>query len=143
MNKLCQKGTELHIAGVAIGECVNGLALLKTDNYAKARKLCHNIDPHLIFVVDASDRGTIGQARTMLHHIHRDFKQQRVLIYANKQGLPNAMNAEELTDQLDPTQLEGVHWFVQPTCAAKGEGLREGLDYLCKYSCLVSDKNKT
>lgn len=54
-----------------------------------------------------------------------------VLVLANKQDLPNTMTASELTDKLGLNAMRSRKWFIQPTCATSGEGLYEGLDWLC------------
>jgi hypothetical protein len=51
-------------------------------------------------------------------------------VFANKQDLPNAMNAAEITDKLGLHSLRQRHWYIQSTCATSGEGLYEGLDWL-------------
>ena len=53
-----------------------------------------------------------------------------LLIYANKQDLPNAMNAAEITDKLGLHSLRQRNWYIQSTCATTGDGLYEGLDWL-------------
>lgn len=53
-----------------------------------------------------------------------------LLVFANKQDLPNAMNAAEITDKLSLHSLRQRHWYIQSTCATSGEGLYEGLDWL-------------
>ncbi|KAL9310167.1 putative small GTPase superfamily, ARF/SAR type, P-loop containing nucleoside triphosphate hydrolase [Arabidopsis thaliana] len=53
-----------------------------------------------------------------------------LLVFANKQDLPNAMNAAEITDKLGLHSLRQRHWYIQSTCATTGEGLYEGLDWL-------------
>ena len=53
-----------------------------------------------------------------------------LLVLANKQDLPHAMNASEMTDKLKLHQLKQRNWFIQPCCAPSGEGLFEGLDWL-------------
>ncbi len=80
-----------------------------------------------------------------------------LLVFANKQDLPNAMAVSELTDKLGLQSLRSrtVHaltqltptftclnincvlivclfpqWYVQATCATQGTGLYEGLDWL-------------
>lgn len=54
-----------------------------------------------------------------------------VLIFANKQDLPQAMPAAELTERLGLNNLRGRRWYIQSTCATQGQGLYEGLDWLC------------
>ena len=53
-----------------------------------------------------------------------------LLIFANKQDLPHAMNTAELTDQLGLNQLRGRRWFIQVCCATQKQGLYEGLNWL-------------
>ncbi|KAK7829537.1 adp-ribosylation factor [Quercus suber] len=53
-----------------------------------------------------------------------------LLVFANKQDLPNAMNAAEITDKLGLHSLRQRHWYIQSTCATSGEGLYEGLEWL-------------
>eukprot|EP00095_Tigriopus_kingsejongensis_P002704 snap_masked-scaffold809_size94238-processed-gene-0.2 protein:Tk02704 transcript:snap_masked-scaffold809_size94238-processed-gene-0.2-mRNA-1 annotation:"adp-ribosylation factor-like protein 4a" len=51
-----------------------------------------------------------------------------VLILANKQDLPNAVDDQTLEGVLGLRDLSnnGVHWHIQPTCAITGDGLEEG-----------------
>ncbi|CAJ0873948.1 16839_t:CDS:2, partial [Entrophospora sp. SA101] len=53
-----------------------------------------------------------------------------LLVFANKQDLPNAMNAAEITDKLGLHSLRQRHWYIQATCATSGDGLYEGLEWL-------------
>merc|ERR1719400_2625262 len=56
----------------------------------------------LIFVVDSNDRERIGEARDELMRMlaEDELREAVLLIFANKQDLPNAMNAAEITDKL-------------------------------------------
>eukprot|EP00294_Goniomonas_avonlea_P014370 CAMPEP_0114552170 /NCGR_PEP_ID=MMETSP0114-20121206/6985_1 /TAXON_ID=31324 /ORGANISM="Goniomonas sp, Strain m" /LENGTH=170 /DNA_ID=CAMNT_0001737035 /DNA_START=81 /DNA_END=593 /DNA_ORIENTATION=- len=86
----------------------------------------------VIFVVDSNDRDRVGEARkelmTMLEE--DELRSATVLVFANKQDLPNAMNASEITDKLGLSELRGRKWYIQGACATTGEGLYEGLDWL-------------
>ncbi|KAL9655016.1 hypothetical protein ABK040_008800 [Willaertia magna] len=86
----------------------------------------------VIFVVDSNDRDRIGEARDELHKMLSDdqLRDCIVLLLANKQDLPNAMSAAEMTDKLALHNLRQRNWFIQPCCAISGEGLFEGLDWL-------------
>ena len=53
-----------------------------------------------------------------------------LLVFANKQDLPNAMNAAEITDKLGLHSLRQRSWYIQATCATSGDGLYEGLHLL-------------
>lgn len=53
-----------------------------------------------------------------------------LLVFANKQDLPDALNATGITQKMALHSLANKNWFVQPCCALSGEGLYEGLDWL-------------
>ena len=59
-----------------------------------------------------------------------DLREAVLLIFANKQDLPNAMNTAEITDKLGLHSLSNRNWHIQATCATSGDGLYEGLDWL-------------
>ncbi|KAG1365008.1 putative ADP-ribosylation factor [Cocos nucifera] len=86
----------------------------------------------LIFVVDSNDRDRIVEARDELHRMlnEDELRDAVLLVFANKQDLPNAMNAAEITDKLGLHSLRQRHWYIQSTCATSGEGLYEGLEWL-------------
>jgi ADP-ribosylation factor protein 1 len=86
----------------------------------------------LIFVVDSNDRERVGEARDELQRMlsEDELREATLLIFANKQDLPNAMNAAEITDKLGLHSLRNRNWYIQATCATSGDGLYEGLDWL-------------
>ncbi|WP_411025636.1 ADP-ribosylation factor-like protein, partial [Salmonella sp. s55004] len=59
-----------------------------------------------------------------------ELRDAQLLVFANKQDLPNAMTAAEITDKLGLHQLRNRNWYIQATCATSGDGLYEGLDWL-------------
>ncbi|KAI5695297.1 hypothetical protein M8J76_006747 [Diaphorina citri] len=86
----------------------------------------------LIFVIDSNDRERIAEAEQELQSMLREdeLRDAILLIFANKQDLPNAMTAAELTDKLGLHSLRNRQWYIQSTCATQGQGLYEGLDWL-------------
>ena len=52
-----------------------------------------------------------------------------VLIYANKQDMPNAHNSSKVADQMGMQYIKNKH-YIQPASAMTGDGLYEGLDWL-------------
>ncbi|KAF5289288.1 hypothetical protein FQR65_LT11909 [Abscondita terminalis] len=87
----------------------------------------------LIFVVDSNDRERIGEAERELKNMLQEEEELRdavLLVFANKQDLPNSMTAAELTDKLQLNELRNRRWYIQSTCATQGDGLYEGLDWL-------------
>lgn len=65
-----------------------------------------------------------------LRRFQDELRDAVLLVFANKQDLPNAMTAAEITDKLGLHSIRQRHWFIQSTCATSGEGLYEGLDWL-------------
>merc|ERR1712224_976963 len=88
----------------------------------------------LIFVVDSNDRDRIDENKEELHKMlnEEELKDAVLLVFANKQDLPGAMTCPELTEKLGLHGLRGRTWFIQSTCATRGDGLYEGLDWLSK-----------
>ena len=53
-----------------------------------------------------------------------------VLVFANKQDMPNCLTPAEVCEALGLPALKGRKWHVQSAIATRGEGLYEGLDWL-------------
>ncbi|KAF7143464.1 hypothetical protein RHSIM_Rhsim05G0087600 [Rhododendron simsii] len=53
-----------------------------------------------------------------------------LLVFANKQDLPDAMCASEVADKLCLHSLRQQRWYIKGTSATSGQGLYEGLDWL-------------
>ncbi|KAL5562432.1 hypothetical protein UlMin_032179 [Ulmus minor] len=87
----------------------------------------------IIFVVDSSDRERISDARQELNRIlneNDELSNATLLVFANKQDLPNAMSSGEMADKLGLHLLPHRRWYIQNTSATSGEGLYEGLEWL-------------
>merc|ERR1712087_561037 len=93
----------------------------------------------IIFVVDSNDRERIddssGSDNSSKEELHRmlaedELRDAVLLVWANKQDLPNAMSVDEVAKRLGLKQLKNRTWHIQPTCATSGDGLYEGLDWI-------------
>jgi ADP-ribosylation factor protein 1 len=86
----------------------------------------------LIFVVDSNDKERITEAAEELGKMlgEDELRDAALLVFANKQDLPNAMSVAEVTDKLGLHALKNRKWYIQSTCATSGDGLYEGLDWL-------------
>ncbi|KAL7572635.1 hypothetical protein ACA910_010386 [Epithemia clementina (nom. ined.)] len=87
----------------------------------------------LLFVVDSNDHDRLSEAGNELHSLlsREELRDVHVLVLANKQDLPLAVNASKVAEQLN---LRAVRqkWYIQPCSATTGEGLYEGLDWLSR-----------
>ncbi|CAG0917031.1 unnamed protein product [Notodromas monacha] len=89
----------------------------------------------VIYVIDSNDAERLAEAAEELHDVLRsdELPQDAVLlILANKQDLPNAKSISAITEALNLRSLRNRDWFVQATCAARGEGLIDGFEWLAK-----------
>ncbi|XP_059843134.1 ADP-ribosylation factor 4 [Hypanus sabinus] len=86
----------------------------------------------LIFVVDSNDRERVQESKEELQKMLQEdeLRDAVLLVFANKQDLPNAMPATDLTEKLGLQCLNRRAWNIQATCATQGTGLYEGLDWL-------------
>jgi len=90
----------------------------------------------LIYVVDSNDRDRGEDAREELTKMlnEDEMRDAVLLVFANKQDLPNAMTAAEVTEKLGLHNLRHRQWYIQSACATTGDGLYEGLDWLSRTS---------
>ena len=86
----------------------------------------------LIFVVDSSDRERVEETKLELQKLlgEEELANVVLLVFANKQDMPNSMATSEIREKLGLAGLRNRSWFIQASCAVKGEGLYEGLDWL-------------
>lgn len=89
----------------------------------------------LIFVVDTNDRDRLREASNELQGVLNVEGMQEIplLIFANKQDLPNAMQPTEVVDGLLLRDYQCSRWYVQATNALTGDGLYEGLEIMARF----------
>ncbi|CAF3690538.1 unnamed protein product [Rotaria socialis] len=88
----------------------------------------------VVFVIDSNDRDRTSDACDQLHTLANDemLKNLPILIYANKQDLPNALTLDEIKEKLDLSKLDEMKtkWHLQSSVATTGDGLHDGLQWL-------------
>jgi len=93
----------------------------------------------VIFVVDSNDRDRIddqaGYEHSAKDELNRmlaedELRDAVLLVFANKQDLPNAMKVQDVTERLGLARLRSRRWYIQGASAPTGDGLYEGLDWL-------------
>lgn len=83
-------------------------------------------------MIDSSDTSRLPTSRSeLLTMLSEDeLKSVPVLVFANKQDVEGALSPGEISDKLGLAgQEKGREWSVRGSCAIKGEGLEEGLDW--------------
>ena len=95
------------------------------------RHYYENVDA-VIYIVDSNDRDRIELARQELMKVLEDdnLRAASVLVYANKQDLPNSMDTSETCENMGMRNLRNRDWHVQSCTGTAGDGLWEGLDWL-------------
>ncbi|XP_035240383.1 ADP-ribosylation factor-like protein 14 isoform X2 [Anguilla anguilla] len=90
----------------------------------------------LVFVVDCADRTRLGEAQREFERVLKSEHLQRVpvVILANKQDVPGAVGAVELTQRFGLRRAcVDRHWFVQPCSARSGAGLQDGFRRMVQF----------
>ncbi|XP_062034230.1 ADP-ribosylation factor-like protein 14 [Lepus europaeus] len=96
---------------------------------------CENTDG-LVYVVDSSDKQRLEKSRKEFEHILKNEHIQHVpvVLLANKQDVPGALSAEDITRMFKVKKLcSDRNWYVQPCCAVTGDGLAEGFRKLAGF----------
>ncbi|KAL0913529.1 hypothetical protein M5K25_016994 [Dendrobium thyrsiflorum] len=129
---------------------IQGTCALKGDGlyegsvwpYVYHDRLMRFVERPQIYVVDSLDRERIGKAKAEFQAIINDpfMLNSVILVFANKQDMVSyvapllrekgAMTPMEVCDGLGLYDLKNRIWHIQGTCALKGDGLYEGLDWL-------------
>jgi len=96
----------------------------------------------LIMVVDSNDRHRMNYAKEELDRMLSEDELQNcvLLVFANKQDLPNAMSTEEIAEELRLSSLRNRTWHIQESSAITGDGLYEGLDWMMKAVAVADQK---
>lgn len=88
----------------------------------------------LIYVVDSSDKKRLEETGIELFELLGENKLEEVplLVYANKQDLPNSLASSELAEALGLHSIKDRAWQIQACTAITGEGIKEGMEWACK-----------
>uniref|UniRef100_A0A8C6FWK0 ADP-ribosylation factor-like protein 14 n=1 Tax=Moschus moschiferus TaxID=68415 RepID=A0A8C6FWK0_MOSMO len=122
-------------------ELAKGVSLMVWDigGQEKMRSMwglyCENTDG-LVYVVDSTDTQRLADSRKEFEHILKNeyIKNVPVVLLANKQDVPGALSAEDVTRMFKVKQLcSDRNWYVQPCCAITGDGLMEGFQKLTGF----------
>ena len=86
-------------------------------------------------MVDSNDVERLEEAAYELEKIiltDETFPSPYLLLFCNKQDLPNARSVAEIVERLglNSGKYCGVEYYAQPCCAITGEGIYEGLEWL-------------
>ncbi|KIM27602.1 hypothetical protein M408DRAFT_330030 [Serendipita vermifera MAFF 305830] len=87
----------------------------------------------IIYVIDSSDKDRLKTAKSELLSVldEDELRGVPLLVFANKQDIPGALPAAEISEELGLAGAENARpWSVRGCSAIKGEGLHDGLDWL-------------
>mmetsp|Transcript_6798 Transcript_6798/g.15696 ORF Transcript_6798/g.15696 Transcript_6798/m.15696 type:complete len:182 (-) Transcript_6798:14-559(-) len=87
----------------------------------------------IIYVVDSADSDRVSTAKEELLSMleEEELRDAALVVFANKQDLPGALDQAQISEQLGLSTIRNRQWAIFQTSAIKGEGLFEGLDWLC------------
>lgn len=86
----------------------------------------------VVFVVDSASPSRFEDTKSALDKVirHPDLQGAPVLVLANKQDLPESVNAEELSRFLELKEQKSIQTRVQGISAHEGSGIQEGVLWL-------------
>lgn len=95
----------------------------------------------LIYVIDSADRKRFEETGQELAELLDEEKLSGVpvLLFANKQDLLTAAPASEIAEGLNLHTIRDRMWQIQSCSALTGEGIQEGMNWVCKS---VNSKKK-
>jgi len=130
----------LNIENIVYKDCK--LMVYDLGGQRKMRRMWSNyfddIDA-IIFVVDSNESNRVNEVKddNAKQELYKLLSDERLsdavlLIMANKQDLPHAINTNEMVQRLALEQHLNQErlWHIQETCATSGDGLFEALDWL-------------
>ena len=94
---------------------------------ASQRDVIRDITARLLALLDRT-QARVDELMAMLEE--EDLKDASLLVMANKQDMPGALNAAQISEALGLATIKDRQWSIQETSATKGEGLFEGFDWL-------------
>jgi ADP-ribosylation factor-like protein 1 len=86
----------------------------------------------IIYVIDSSDHARLSTSRTELLTMLSEDELDGVplLVFCNKQDVEGALKPDVISEQLGLAGGEKARdWSVRGSCATKGEGLEDGLEW--------------
>ena len=88
----------------------------------------------IIFVIDSNDTERFEQDKEALSLLifNDEFINIPLLVFANKQDLPNAYLPNKIINILDMKKIKDNKWLIQGSSALNGQGINEGFSWLCK-----------
>ncbi|XP_073529177.1 ADP-ribosylation factor-like protein 14 [Phyllobates terribilis] len=90
----------------------------------------------LVYVVDSTNKHTLDESKKQFQQVLQNelIKNVPVVVLANKQDLPGALNADEITRKFNMKKYCcDRDWYVQPCCAITGQGLAEGFNKVTEF----------
>jgi len=103
------------------------------DRFRKMWEHYYTDSKALIYVVDSNDVQRIEESSREFSKLvkSKELEDVPVLIFANKQDLPYAVEIAHIAEQFGLFDLpETQPWHVQGCCSIEGGGLCQGLDWL-------------
>ena len=88
----------------------------------------------LVYVVDSSDTARLQECLEELQTLLQedDLKSVPLLVFANKQDLDLALEAQEVMEETKLAEITDRTWNIQACSAVTKEGLEEGMEWLIK-----------
>ena len=89
----------------------------------------------LIYVIDSTDDKRFLETSQELYNLLEEEKLAKIplFIFANKQDLDSATKVGDIAERLKLCNIRERQWQIQPCSALMGDGVQDGMEWLCKH----------
>ncbi len=104
-----------------------------SDKTSKLTKAYYKDSNVVMYVIDSSDRDTFEESLKLLEDLSKeeDLKNTSFLIFANKQDKNDCYKVNDIKTYIKDLNIK-QSYYVCGCVATTGEGLYQGLDWICK-----------
>ena len=86
----------------------------------------------IIFVVDSNNENRVEEAQEEITKVleNEEINDCPCLVFSNKQDIKEGFSKQDITEKLGLNKLKNRQWMVQGTSSKRGQGLKEGLNWM-------------
>ena len=96
----------------------------------------------IIYVIDSNDKNYEESKNQFFKILENEtLRNAVILIYANKQDLPDAKKADEIIELYELKKIKEHIWNIQPCSAQTGEGIITGMKWLSDQLIFRANNN--
>ena len=111
-----------------------GLILIVYQFYNVKKSLCYLqlLFTGIIYVIDSTNTIQLSKYKDEISNLILEFPEKPILVFANKQDLPTAMDKSKMIQKLNFEEFGNKKLLVVECSAYSGDNLKDGFKKLCE-----------